>query len=155
MPRSQARTIIDRASAEARQAGSPTIEAEHVLLAISAQQGTSAQRVLASVGLDRPAIHAALDQELEHSLAAAGVVVRAADLPHPSTRPGRHPRIGTSVKLAMHRAMNRAVKGRRLDPTLILLGVLGAKVGTVPRALALAGVDQAALTERVRQSLSH
>jgi hypothetical protein len=35
----------------------------------------------------------------------------------------------------------------------VLLGILQADVGTVPRALALAGFDRAALIARVRQSL--
>jgi D-alanyl-D-alanine carboxypeptidase len=36
----------------------------------------------------------------------------------------------------------------------LLLGVLDAKVGTVPRALALAGVDRAELARRAARALS-
>jgi hypothetical protein len=39
----------------------------------------------------------------------------------------------------------KAHGGGRISSTYLLLGILGAHVGTVPRALALAGVDQAGL----------
>ena len=39
-------------------------------------------------------------------------------------------------------------------PAHLLLGILRAEVGTVPRALALAGIDRAGLAERVRQALA-
>jgi D-alanyl-D-alanine carboxypeptidase len=41
-----------------------------------------------------------------------------------------------------------------LRPAHLLLGVLQAQVGTVPRALALAGVDRSDLLARVRHSLA-
>ncbi len=37
-----------------------------------------------------------------------------------------------------------------MQPGHLLIGVLGAQLGTVPRTLAIAGVDQHNLTERVR-----
>jgi hypothetical protein len=45
--------------------------------------------------------------------------------------------------------------GRKKDlqPAHLLLGILQAEAGTVPRALALAGVDRAGLAERARQAL--
>jgi D-alanyl-D-alanine carboxypeptidase len=36
----------------------------------------------------------------------------------------------------------------------LLIGILEAEVGTVPRALALAGIDRADLAERARQALA-
>jgi len=42
-----------------------------------------------------------------------------------------------------------------LRPAHVLLGILLAQAGTVPRALALAGIDQEDLTARVRQSLEN
>jgi len=36
----------------------------------------------------------------------------------------------------------------------VLLGILRADVGTVPRALALAGIDRAGLAERTRRALA-
>ena len=36
----------------------------------------------------------------------------------------------------------------------LLIGILQAEVGTVPRALSLAGTDRAGLAERARQALA-
>ena len=42
---------------------------------------------------------------------------------------------------------------RLVEAEHLLLGVLAAQAGTVPRALALAGVDQADLAAQTRQAL--
>jgi ATP-dependent Clp protease ATP-binding subunit ClpA len=145
------RTIVRRGRVEAHESGSATIEAEHLLLAISSQRATVAQTVLASVGLSREAIRTALRREFERSLSAAGVYIGDLDLPPVGGDSGRPAHLGTSAKLAIHRALTFAPR-QRLQPAHLLLGVLSAKVGTVPRALALAGVDRADLTERARRA---
>jgi ATP-dependent Clp protease ATP-binding subunit ClpA len=66
----QARAIVRRAEKEAAEAGSPLVEAEHMLLAMTGEHGIEAREVLTSAGLDRDAIRAALDREFRHSLAA-------------------------------------------------------------------------------------
>jgi Clp amino terminal domain, pathogenicity island component len=109
--------------------------------------------VLTSVGLDYRAIREALDREFELSLGAAGVSLAAFDLARPSQAPGREPQPGASAKLAFERGFASVARKRDLQPAHLLLGILQAQVGTVPRALALAGVDQADLTARVRQTL--
>ena len=150
--------ILHRAREEAKTAGSPTVEAEHVLLALAAHKGTEAQRILASVGLDHAAILGALHREFEESLAGAGVSLSAFNLPPASDRRDRIPRWGTSFKLALQRAPKGGPAGRswnsRLDATRLLLGILRARIGTVPRALSLAGVDRPALVGRAEQALS-
>ena len=45
-------------------------------------------------------------------------------------------------------------KGKDLRPAHLLLGILLAEVGTVPRALTLAGIDRAELIVRIRQALT-
>jgi ATP-dependent Clp protease ATP-binding subunit ClpA len=147
-------TIIEQAGHQARMDGSATIEAHHLLLAIAAQQGTAAHQVLTSVGLDQQAIREALDREFEHSLRAAGVSRAAFDLPEPSSDPERSARIGASAKLALERGVAAAARKKDLQSAHLLLGILEARAGTVPRALALAGIDQADLTARVRQALT-
>ena len=147
-------TIIDQAGHHASQDGSATIEAQHLLLAIAAQQGTTAHQVLISVGLDQQAIREALDREFEHSLRAAGVSLAAFDLPQPSSDPRRSARVGASAKLALERGVAAAARKQDLRPAHLLLGILEARLGTVPHALALAGIDQADLTVRVRQALT-
>jgi D-alanyl-D-alanine carboxypeptidase len=152
----QARAIAERARQEARTAGSPTLEAEHILLAISAEPGTAAQQVLTSAGLDHEAIREALDAEFADSLMGVGVSLSAFDLRHPANDPARTPRWSQSAKLVFQRAAKTvaARRDRRLEATHLLLGVLGARIGTVPRALALAGVDQDALASRAEAALA-
>jgi D-alanyl-D-alanine carboxypeptidase len=145
--------LLDHANSEAREDGSPTVEAHHLLLAIAASGESGTRQMLASVGWDRAAIRQALDRELESSLIAAGVSVPTGDLPRPRHLDPRSPRLGSSFKLAMERGIRSAGKqGPR--PLHLLIGIVQAPVGTVPRTLALAGVDRAALAERIRGSLA-
>jgi D-alanyl-D-alanine carboxypeptidase len=147
------RTMLVRAATEARRDGSTTVEAQHLLLAIAADQGSAAGLALASAGLDAGAIREALDREFAHSLTAAGVDRSAFDLPPASPDPHRVPHPGDSVRLALERGVNSAAD-RPPEPAHLLIGILRAEVGTVPRALAMAGVDRADLIARVTQTLS-
>jgi ATP-dependent Clp protease ATP-binding subunit ClpA len=147
-------TIIEQAGHHASRDGSATIEAQHLLLAVAAQEGTAAHQTLTSVGLDQRAIHQALDREFDDSLRVAGVSRAALDLPRPSGDPSPSARIGASARLALERGVAAAARKRDLHSAHLLLGILEAHVGTVPRALALAGVDRADLTARVRQALT-
>jgi D-alanyl-D-alanine carboxypeptidase len=148
------RRVLDQAGREAQSDRSTTIEAQHVLLAIAAQPETAAARVLSSVGLDPRALREALDREIEHSLSAAGVSLDAFHLPRPSSALEPATNLGASVKHALERGVKGIRKGRDLRPVHLLLGILLAELGTVPRALALAGIDRADLVTRVRQSLT-
>jgi D-alanyl-D-alanine carboxypeptidase len=60
-------------------------------------------------------------------------------------------RFGASAKLALERSLPIAVARHenRITSDHVLLGVLEAEVGTVPRSLALAGVDRAELAASV------
>jgi ATP-dependent Clp protease ATP-binding subunit ClpA len=147
-----ARAIVKAAEVEARASGSPTLEAEHLMLAICALEGTAAQRVLASAGLDKQAIKLALEREVHQSLSAAGMTIDPGQLPHPTINSSRHVRLAASAKIALERAVKASAGARQIQPCHLLIGVLGAQVGTVPRMLALAGVDQGNLTERVRRA---
>ncbi|MFG1703611.1 Clp protease N-terminal domain-containing protein [Nonomuraea sp. M3C6] len=146
--------IIEQGIVEARQDGSAVVEAHHLLLAIAAYEGTAPHEVLISAGLGRQAIRDALDREFEHSLSAAGVSLAAFDLPRPSGDPKSAKNIGASARLAFERGIACATRKKDLRPAHLLIGILEAQVGTVPRALALAGVDRAALAERLRTTTS-
>ncbi|MFD1544115.1 Clp protease N-terminal domain-containing protein [Nonomuraea guangzhouensis] len=146
-------TIIDQGGREAQQDGSASVEAHHLLLAIAAEQETGTHQVLTSVGLDHQAIRDALDREFEHSLAAAGVSLAAFDLPRPSGAAERPTQMGASAKLALERGFASVSRKKDLRPAHLLLGIVRAQVGTVPRALALAGVDQAELMVRILDTL--
>jgi D-alanyl-D-alanine carboxypeptidase len=110
--------------------------------------------VLASVGLTHDTIEQALDQEFEASLAVAGVSVLAKDLGRPSPEPPRRLRLSASFKSAMERSVNAAKGSRQIRPAHLLLGLLGAQVGTVPRALHFAGVNQTELVTLTEQTLA-
>ncbi|RJL35994.1 Clp protease N-terminal domain-containing protein [Bailinhaonella thermotolerans] len=148
-------TIMEQGAAEAGEDGSAAIEAHHLLLAIAAHEGTAPHRLLTGAGLGRREIRDALDREFEHSLAAVGVSPSSFPLPAPAPDPGRRPKPGASAGLALERALTACGgKKRDLRPAHLLLGVLTAGIGTVPRALALAGADRAALIARTQESLA-
>lgn len=148
-----ARAIVRQAEQEAQEAGCPLIEAEHLLLAMSGAHGDEARDVLASVGLDRDGLRAALDREFRQSLSAAGVTLPAGGLPAASRDPQCRAHMAASGKLVLERALKAALGQRQIRPGHLLLGVLAAQRGTVPRALTLAGVDQDNLAARTRQAL--
>ena len=88
----EARFAVSAAETEARELGSPTIEAEHLLLALaSLDRATTVGGVLAEVGLGRDDVIAALDAERERSLAAVGISIGDFDVPPP--RPTTKPRM--------------------------------------------------------------
>lgn len=146
--------VLEQAGREARDDGSSTVEAHHVLLAIAGSGEPSTGRLLSSVGLDQGTIREALGLEFEHSLAAAGVSLGRADVPRPNLTREPSPPLGSSVKLALERGLGATGRKRDLRPAHLLIGILRAPVGTVPRALALAGVDRATLVERTRRAIA-
>jgi D-alanyl-D-alanine carboxypeptidase len=138
--------ILQSAAGEAHAEGSATVEAHHLLLAI-AEDGSPA---LAAAGLDHAAVRAALDREFAHSLAAAGIRLEGG-LPQASPGPPGSPQLGATAKAAVERGLAAAARKRDCRPAHVLLGVLLTPVGTVPRALELAGIDREALTDSVRR----
>ncbi|MET0414440.1 MAG: Clp protease N-terminal domain-containing protein [Actinoplanes sp.] len=136
--------VLVRAAEEARAESSATVEAHHVLLALAAGHDP----VLAEAGLDRDALREALDREFAHSLAAAGVTLPPTP-PRSTPAPGS-PGLGSTAKAALDRGFAHAARKKDARPAHVLLGILLAEAGTVPRALALAGIDRQALIERLR-----
>jgi ATP-dependent Clp protease ATP-binding subunit ClpA len=148
-----ARSVVKAAETEARARRAPLVQAEHMLLAVSAQSDSDAARVLASVGLTHGAIEEALDREFEASLVAAGMSVSTRSLGRPSVREPRRLRLSSSFKAAMGRAVRAVAGAGQIRSAHLLLGVLGAEGGTVPRALHLAGVNRAELMTATHQLL--
>jgi ATP-dependent Clp protease ATP-binding subunit ClpA len=146
--------IINHGRGEAQKDGSAAVEAQHLLLAIAIEQEATTHQVLTSAGLDHRAIRDALDREFEHSLSTVGVSAAAFDLPMPSSAPERPQQLGASARLAIERGFTSAGRKKDLQPVNLLVGILQAEVGTVPRALALAGIDRAGLAERARRALA-
>jgi ATP-dependent Clp protease ATP-binding subunit ClpA len=155
------RMTLERAGREARLDGARKIEAHHVLLAIAAQTDTAAARISSSSGLDYGALRDALEREYALSLRAVGLSLEAFALPRrenvdadvsglagdavPVTE------LGTSVRTALERGVSGVPRNPR--PEHLLLGILRAEQGTVPRALALAGVDRNKLISSVQHAL--
>ena len=150
----EARLVIVQAMEEARALGSPTVEAEHMLLALSRRTGDPAGIALGEAGLDHAAVSDALESERERTLAAVGVSASDFDLP-PVAPAKSAPGWGTSAKLSLQRALNAAAErgDKRLAPAHLLVGLLLAEAGTVPRALEHAGVVPAELERRTRLAL--
>jgi ATP-dependent Clp protease ATP-binding subunit ClpA len=145
--------VTVRAIEEAEARGSKSIEAEHLLLALARSPKGLAAATLSDAGLDHAAIERALTAEHEQALAAVGVA--GAGLPRAVAESPKRPRWGASAKRALERAVRASDERRdgRVEPAHILLGVLEAEAGTVPRALAQAGVDPADLDRRTRSAL--
>jgi D-alanyl-D-alanine carboxypeptidase len=146
-----ARTVVTNAVGIARELASPRVEAEHLLLAV-ARDDCPAARAMASAGLDYEGLLDALEREAERSLAAVGVAAQAG----PFSPWVESPRWATSSRLALERALRAAAARRERELTCahIALGVLSARVGTVPRALQLADVDRIELSDTVAATLA-
>lgn len=147
------RVVADGRAIAASQ-GSPTLEAEHLLLAAVRRPATAAQHALVTAGLDEDSLHDALEAEFEGSLAAVGVSLREFDLAA-GIDPSRTPRWGTSATLALKRGAKIADvrRDRSFTPGHIVLGILRAPAGTVPRALDRAGIDRVQLSTGVEAAL--
>ena len=137
---------------EARKRGSKAVEAEHLLLGLASSPTTVSGRVLIDAGLDRERIDAWLQQERRESVAYAGVELRSR-MPI-ATMEGAAPlNLGTSANEAIRRgAVIGHAENRVRVGTDLLLGILGAELGTVPRILALAGIDRDRLAARTRRA---
>jgi D-alanyl-D-alanine carboxypeptidase len=135
--------IGQRAITEATERRAGTVEAEHLLLAILADTSSPASMALAESGLDYRAFERALDGERNRSLAAAGIAPPVASQLSATARTTR-PAWGASIRDVLRGADNPAAKQSRPGALQFELvrSILAAKLGTVPRAIALAGLTQ-------------
>jgi ATP-dependent Clp protease ATP-binding subunit ClpA len=147
-------SVVLQFEVEAKRDGAKFIEAEHMLLALATDPDSDAARLLNESGLDHQRLASALHEERRRTLAFAGMnapdkkLVQATELDSSLS-------LGTSAKAAMRRALIGSRHDRRrarLRSTDLLAGILQAELGTVPRALAIAGIDRAALIARARGS---
>ncbi len=141
----EGRPFIKRAEVEARQAGSHYVEAEHLLMAMATVPFGRASRALEMLGLSRDRIFNAIEQERSEALALAGVQTGL-----PPVRPvaeGRNLRWSQSAKLAAERSCREASDDPRVR---MLLGIVHAEAGVVPRLLLELGVSSEDVEEAVR-----
>jgi hypothetical protein len=147
--------VLRDARAHAQLLGSPTIEAEHLLLALAMNDDSAVGQLLAGSGLDRDGILDALERARARGLACAGVTVSDFSQWDGAPPPRRTPKLAASAKQSIVRAISAA--RRRRDPqitsTHLLIGILGARLGTVPRALEASGIDRGELAAQAEQNL--
>jgi|BarGraNGADG00312_1021997.scaffolds.fasta_scaffold53417_2 ATP-dependent Clp protease ATP-binding subunit ClpA len=153
-PRSS-RRVLQRARDEAAVLGSPKLEAEHLLLALTRDEDPVVRQVLATARLEHDALRQALEAQDEAALASIGVSRTAFALP-PNRPLTRTPGWSTSSKQALIRAKTVAAARHdgHIEPPHLLLAVLRAEAGTVPRALAFAGVDRIGLAVQTETALA-
>ena len=144
-------TVVQQFQIEAKQDGAKFIEAEHMLLALAADKESDAARLLSEFAVDHERLVSALHEEHHRTLAFAGIDAPAQRLAQP-TEVESSLSLGTSAKAAVRRALLGSHHDRRarLRSTNLLAGILEAELGTVPRALAIAGIDRAAIIARAR-----
>ena len=141
------RPIILRAVSEAQRRGDSAVEAEHLLLALADDSDREPAATLAAVGLDHAGVIRALRAERSASLEAAGVTPVPEERLASTVRVTR-PRWGASARRAMivaSRMRTGPERRRRMAEKDLAIALLDLHLGTVPRALELAGIDRTAL----------
>jgi len=149
------RGTLMAAIVEAQRLGRSEVEAEHLLLALAADRRAPVSALLAEHGLDHERILEALRVEREHSLAAVGMAEPPDAARLAAVRTIARPRWGASTQDAFRYANEGAShagrQGRHGTTTEdVLYGILSLELGTVPRALAYAGIDRLALSAIVK-----
>lgn len=147
-------TIINQAGDEAQKEGADSIEAQHLLLAIAAEPEAATQLVLSAAGLDYQALRIALQHEFEQSLGVVRVSLDAFPLIRLGASHSRPTQLGASARLALERGFASGDRRSDLRRLHLVFGILQAQKGTVPRALALAGINQAELMAHVLEALT-
>jgi ATP-dependent Clp protease ATP-binding subunit ClpA len=144
----EARRAALEATSVAAGLGSSSVEAEHLLISI-ASGDSRAGAALREAGLDAPELRDAVQRDFERVLHNVGIDASGVDLP--ANCRSDKPRWGASAKQGLERALAEAKRrgDRRIGAEHILLGLLRAEHGTVPRMLAAEGIDPAELTGRL------
>ena len=143
-----ARRVALEANSVAAGLGSPSVEAEHLLVSIAASPNP-AGHALRDVGLDPAELRDAIQRDFERVLGRVGIDASGLDISANCRR--TKPRWGASAKQGLERAVKEAMlRGdRRIGCEHILLGLLRAEHGAVPRILAAEGIDRDELTGRL------
>jgi ATP-dependent Clp protease ATP-binding subunit ClpA len=143
-----ARRVALEANSVAAGLGSPSVEAEHLLVSIAASPHR-AGHALRDVGLDSAELRDAIQRDFERVLGRVGIDASAIEISANCRR--TKPRWGASAKQGLESALVEAKRrgDRKIDCEHILLGLLRAEHGTVPRLLAAEGIDRDELTGRL------
>ena len=144
----EARRVTLRAHSVAAGLGASSVEAEHLLVSLAGTQN-SAGAALREVGLDAAELHAAIQRDFERVLAEVGIDASGVNIPANCRRTKLG--WGASAKRGLEGALEEAKRrgDRKIGCEHILLGLLRAEHGTVPRLLAAEGIDRDELTGRL------
>ena len=144
----EARQVALEATSVAAGLGSSSVEAEHLLVSLAATDHPAGS-ALRDAGLDPQELRDAIQRDFERVLGRVGIDVSAVDLSSNCRR--TKPRWGASAKQGLERALAEAKRrgDRHIGCEHILLGLLRAEHGTVPRLLAAEGIDRDELTGRL------
>lgn len=141
----EARAVVVSAQREADGLGAASIGPEHLLLGVvRARPGDAAALVLRDAGLDAPALHAALEDELAEALAPLGIPAAAVEAVGPAVPTGRNVRFAPAAKTALAQAVRSAADrgDRRIGARHVAIGVLQTPSPAVQRLLERAGADR-------------
>jgi ATP-dependent Clp protease ATP-binding subunit ClpC len=143
-----ARRVAMEANSVAAGLGSPTVEAEHLLVSL-ASGDDPAGHALREAGLEPEEVREAIRRDFERVLGRVGIDAGGVDLTANCRR--TKPGWGASAKHGLERALREAKRrgDRHIGPEHILLGLLRARHGAVPRILAAEGIDPDELTGRL------
>jgi len=144
----EARHVALKAHSVAAGLGSSSVEAEHLLVSLAGTQHPAGE-ALRAAGLEPEELHDAIQRDFERVLAQVGIDAGGMDVAAKCRRTKL--RWGASAKRGLERALEEAKRrgDRRIGPEHILLGLLRAEHGTVPRLLAAEGIDRDELTGRL------
>src|SRR3954451_4298410 len=136
-----ARRVAFDANASAAGPGSQTVEAEHMLVCLAAGDDAAGQ-ALREAGLDPGEVREGIQRDFERVLGREGIDAGGLDLAARCRR--TKPRWGASAKMGLAGAYQEAKRrgDREVTPGHILLGLLKAERGTVPRILEAEGIDR-------------
>jgi len=143
-----ARRVALEATSVAAGLGSSSVEAEHLLVSIAASPDP-AGHALRNVGLDPAEVRDAIQRDFERVLGRVGIDASAVEISANCRR--TTPRWGASAKQGLERALVEAKRrgDRQIDSGHILLGLLRAEHGAVPRIIEAEGIDRDELTGRL------
>ena len=150
------REKVRRAAELADHEGAAMVEVEHLLLALVDPVTDQIGMALERAGLSRETINDARDREFRSALALAGVNTgRPVPAGARRLRRGRTTRFAPSAKLALERTLGVAAESnqQRITNQSLVLAIVGAQVGIIPRLLAELGTDSETLANLIRTSI--
>ena len=151
----EGRAVAARAQDEARRLGTSVVGSEHLLLALAASPESPAGRALAALQIDEEAVRRAIDEEFRSALERVGIAISGVAVSPAPVPSEKRLRWGASAKSVLEQALKeaRGRKERHIGSEHILLALLRAGAGAVPRLLDTLGVSRTEIEESLADTL--